>query len=73
MTIAWTGWYTDAEPGIARGGGTGTRNYQAGCTKAGPECDHCYAELMSARIARSINRDGQKRGPVGELVIGGIA
>lgn len=27
-------------------------NWQAGCTEAGPECDNCYARLMSARLRR---------------------
>ncbi len=30
---------------------THTENYQAGCTKRGPECAGCYAESMSARLA----------------------
>lgn len=27
-------------------------NYQAGCSHEGPECTFCYAEVMSARLAR---------------------
>ena len=28
-----------------------TVNWQSGCTNAGPECDNCYAEKMSQRLA----------------------
>lgn len=34
-----------------------TLNWQSGCTNAGPECDSCYAEKMSHRLANM----GQER------------
>jgi protein gp37 len=39
-----------------------TENFVSGCTEDGPECDNCYARLMSARLATMKNKPARYDG-----------
>lgn len=41
---------------------THSENFVAGCTEAGPECDNCYARIMSARLGTMSNKPARYDG-----------